>query len=377
MSGFHYTREAGPAGQILVAEGSAAGLPLDRLLDRGRPAVRVALEIGATVADIQCIALEDKAVHGDLRPAHVRVATDGAVSVEGYGILRRVTRAPEGRPDQASSDVYGLGLLMYALLASETFGTPPRDAAGHDEYIQKRVDSIQLGLLASRKWAPDLRAFLCKLLAFNPADRPQPLDAANVFASIAVQCPGEDVTSWVASRASSGVERLSTDPADDVLSTAVTVTGFFPNAGGPRKAPSAKGESTTFWTRERIQVTFDAPSPRGTALTPGHTVIPDMDDVPATPRPTPGRLTPTEAARAATPSSAPSPAVAGRMLTAARTVVPDDDGPELPAPPSPQAAALPSTAAPRPAAAPPPVGVPGSPVTLDPIRPPSPPVATV
>lgn len=261
MSGFHYSREPNASGQIIVGEGPAPGLPLDRLLDRGRPSLRTALEIAAHVADIECVALEDNAVHGDLRPAHVRVAPSGAVSVEGFGILRRVTRAPEGRPEQASADVYGLGLLIYTMASGEPFGNPPRDAREHDAYVAAKVQALDLGKAGQRRWAPDLRAFLAKLLAWAPADRPSPLDAANVFASIAQQCPGDDVATWMSSRSFPVTDRGAVGSGDDGLGGPVTVTGFFPKAGGPRTAPSTKGESTTFWTKDRISATFHEVTP--------------------------------------------------------------------------------------------------------------------
>ncbi len=298
MSGIYYTREPGADGQILSGEDGAAGAGLDQLLELDRPPLRAALEIGSAVADILCIASEDGHVHGDIRPAHVKVDESGAVSIEGYGIVRRVTRAPEGRPDLPPADIYGLGLVMHASLSKEGMGTLPNDADGHDDAVIERVLAMDFSAVAARKWLAEVREFLCKILAFDPGDRPPALDAANVLASVAGQCPGDDVATW-AKRAHLRLAggRPPARQVQENLGGPVAVSGYFKkgDAGrdAARKAPSSKGESTAMWSREKLAAMFaededdepsrpsrPAPSPRKEELSAPRPLSPAMPAAP-------------------------------------------------------------------------------------------------
>lgn len=298
MSGIFYTREPGADGQILSGEGVAPGVGLDLLLERDRPPLRAALEIGSAVADILCIAAEDKSVHGDIRPAHVKVDEAGAVSIEGYGIVRRVTRAPEGRPDQLPADIYGLGLVMHASLSSEGLGNLPNDADGHDDAVVERVLGMDFSAVSTKRWLAEVREFLCKILAFDPAERPPALDAANVLASVAGQCPGDDIAVW-AQRAHLRLAggRPPARQVEENLAGPVSLTGYFKKGDAQkesaRKAPSTKGESTAMWSREKLAAMFAEededepvarapakPAPKGESLAPARPVAQAMPPAP-------------------------------------------------------------------------------------------------
>lgn len=329
MSGIFYTREPGADGQILSGEGVAPGVGLDQLLERDRPPLRAALEIGSAVADILCIAAEDKHVHGDIRPAHVKVDELGAVSIEGYGIVRRVTRAPEGRPDQPPADIYGLGLVMHASLSSEGLGNLPNDADGHDDAVVERVLGMDFSAVSTKRWLSEVREFLCKILAFDPRERPPALDAANVLASVAGQCPGDDIAVW-AKRAHLRLAggRPPARQVEENLAGPVALSGYFKKGDvqkeSARKAPSSKGESTAMWSREKLAAMFaeeddeDAaearpaprePSkarPRGEDLAPARPVAPAMPAAPPrqAPAPPPPVAAPVAAATIAPPFKA-------------------------------------------------------------------------
>jgi hypothetical protein len=266
VSPHHYVREPGAEGQILTAEGAAPGTPLDELIERERPPLRAALEIGAAMADLLCIAREDGEIHGDIRPAHVRVDAQGAVAIEGWGTPRRVTRAPEGRTDDASVDMYGLGIVLHTILSSEPAGTLPDEAEAHDEEVVARVVAMDFSQVEGRRWVEDVWKFLCQILAWRPAERPQPLDAANVLASVAAQCPSDNLTVWAARAAGSRARRAPTSPpvalVPEALSGPTSLTA--PMQRGMRQAPASKGESTSFWSREKIAAMLDdddAPAP--------------------------------------------------------------------------------------------------------------------
>jgi hypothetical protein len=263
VSGYYYSREAGPEGQILTGEGAAPGLSLEALLERERPPLRAAMEIGSAIADVLCISAEDRAVHGDIRPAHVKVDERGTVSVEGFGVARRLTRAPEGHADQLPVDLYGLGIVLHSMLSSEPLGNMPKDPDGHDDEVVSRVLAMDFSKVQGKRWLEDVRKFLCQILAYVPEDRPLALDAANVLASVAGQCPGEGIETW-AKRASA--QKASSSPAPHSPYSLPPASALEEDLGGPvsvafsggakkgpaRQAPAAKGESTSFWTRDKI-----------------------------------------------------------------------------------------------------------------------------
>ena len=130
---WYYTREAGSEWQVLTDEGTPVGTVLTELLKKGPLPIEIGLEIIAFLADILTIAEEDKTMHGDINPGDVYVDVSGSVSLSGYGVKRTSGRAPEGAPRFLVSDVYGLGIVLHALLSREPMGAIPRDRDGHDD----------------------------------------------------------------------------------------------------------------------------------------------------------------------------------------------------------------------------------------------------
>ncbi len=276
MNAYHYTREAGELGQVLAAEGSAAGRTLEELLGEQRPPLRAALELGAALADILCIAEEDGAFHGDLSPRVVRVATNGNVSVEGFGVPRARSCAPEGVVNAASVDIYGLGLVLHAALSPTALGAMPSDADGHDDAVIDRVMGFDFREVQGKRWLQEVRTFLCKILAWHVEERPVALDAANVLGSVADELPGDGLPEWAVATAvptaTTGATPLRAMPVDVEILGGPTSLSAPMARGAVRQAPSSKGESTSFWSREKIAQMlaeedddgpFDAPSPMG------------------------------------------------------------------------------------------------------------------
>ncbi|MFH1469575.1 MAG: hypothetical protein ABIO70_34640, partial [Pseudomonadota bacterium] len=263
---FHYTREFGPEGCILTNEGGAAGADLAALLARGRPPLRAALELGAALADILSVSIDDQIVHGDIKPGFVKVDAVGAVSVEGWGQPRTTCRAPEALPVGPATDVYSLGIVLHALLASEPLGALPRDPDTHDEAVVQKVMAMDFGEAEGKRWVQELRQFIALCMAFDPAERPEALDVANVLAHVAEQCPDAGLQRWAARL----VPQISGDaapravpepPPEEQLdgptfSHGPLQTGMFKPQ--TRTAPAAKGESTSFWSKDRIDAMLAA-----------------------------------------------------------------------------------------------------------------------
>jgi hypothetical protein len=258
---FHYTREFGPEGCILSDEGEAAGVDLVALLNRGKPPLKAALELGAALADVLSIAVQDQMVHGDIKPGLVRVDVAGAVSIDGWGPQRQTCRAPEPMPIGPETDVYSLGIILHALMADEPMGALPRDPDDHDDRVVEKILSMNFGEVEGRRWVQDVRQFLALCMAFDPAERPEALDVANVLAHVSDQCPGVDLAGWAARTipaisGSSAPPRATPEPQpmeqlDGPTTTAGPLqTGMF--EARSRTAPAAKGEATAFWTKDKI-----------------------------------------------------------------------------------------------------------------------------
>ena len=254
---FYYTREYGDEGQILVGDGDPPGEALSRVLSRGPLGVRTALEIIAYLADVLTIAEEDEEVHGDLKPGFVFIDSSGSVHVSGFGEARRGGRAPEGRPVGQATDIYGVGLVLVSLLTSDSIGAIPRAPEAHDDLIIEKLKQIDWQDLADRSWQEQVLHFLCSMLSHAPGDRPEPLDVANVLGYVAQQLGGESLETW-ASR-EFGLSELPLPTQED--STEEDLSGAHRIGDGQlmaenrasRKAASTKGESTAFWTREKIE----------------------------------------------------------------------------------------------------------------------------
>ena len=249
MSQYHYTREAGADGTILTTPGEAQGVDLATLLDRQRPPLKVCLEIGSAVADILTIAEEDQAVHGDIKPGNVLIEANGAISVAGWGVTRRSSRAPEGRPSGPRTDIFGLGVVMHSMMSDEPLGMLPENPDAHDDAVVERVLDMDFSEARGKRWIEDVRRFLCTIMAYDQNERPEPLDAANVLAFVAERCNGEGVESWA--RQAAG----SPDSGPEVLPEPTRQPLEEPPS--QRQAPSSRGETTAMWTRERLRALVD------------------------------------------------------------------------------------------------------------------------
>jgi hypothetical protein len=334
----YYAREPGEQGQVITDEGAAAGLLLTELLERGVMPVRAALELVSYLADILSIAEEDGAVHGDIRPGSVRLDEGGTVVIEGYGQPRRSTRAPEGFPLGVATDTYALALILVSSLSNVPFGAIPRDRDAHDDLMVDRLRGVDWGDLAGKRWLDDVLLFLSSMLAYDPTERPAPLDVANVLGQIAAAAPGDDLTAWAEQAFSDrgrkrGRSAFSPMPEED-LGGPVSIGGAQVSRTAAlriRQAASAKGESTNFWTRDKIASMLGdeedvsaplrkefkvAPPPAsGRKKPPEATTAPPVPDstfsggATAPPAPTPiGRMSPPKPAPPAPPTPVARPA---------------------------------------------------------------------
>lgn len=273
MSEFHYVRTRGTDGGVDACEGPAIGLDLETVLKDGLPPWNIALELVAALCEILDIADEDGEVHGEVHPKYVFIDETGAVSLEGFGVKRRKTRAPEGVPKDTRTDLYGLGYTAYRCFCSHPLPeTVPADPTAHDEMIVDAALEIDLSGVPNEMQG-DVQWYVAKLMEFQPSERPTALEAWRTFVAFANGSPGVDMSEWCAAALDGGGVRRAETPRDssgapapepapreeEDLGGPVMVKGPltgrlpFDDSAAAAAAASAKAGATAFWTRAEMK----------------------------------------------------------------------------------------------------------------------------
>ena len=173
--------------------------------------------------------------------------------------MRSRGRAPEGKPLFPASEVYGLGVVLHALLSTQSLGAIPRERDAHDDAIVDKLLAIDWTDLQRLPGRDSLIHFLCSMLAHSPAERPTPLDVANVLAEAGNKIGGDGVVVWASKRwGRTGIQEELLTVAE-VLEAPSELGRVFNKTGqySRRQSASAKGESTAFWSRDKINAMLD------------------------------------------------------------------------------------------------------------------------
>lgn len=182
----------------LVMELVPSAQPITRFADQQKLGVRERILLVASIADAVEHAHRAGVIHRDLKPGNVLVGPDGLPKIIDFGIAAvadsTVTAATEGpmgtlaymSPEQARgrdtdtrSDVWGLGALLYDLLAGRPpFDTPEGSLAAHlDRLLQGNLEPLaprvtgRLGEAARSQLPAATDAVLRMALAPEPANR--------------------------------------------------------------------------------------------------------------------------------------------------------------------------------------------------------------
>jgi len=167
------------------------GQPLDRVLEKGTvPFPRACAWIG-DIATALGIAHRKGVIHGDVKPGNILVTAEGRVKLSDFGMARLARRdtggspllgtpaywCPEqimGRPQDARSDIFSLGGVLYELLTGES----PFHADSVQAVCTRVLSSAPLPPSRRNSTIPaGLDDLVMKCLMKDPALRPASADS--------------------------------------------------------------------------------------------------------------------------------------------------------------------------------------------------------
>ncbi len=167
------------------------GQPLDRVLEKGAVPFPRACVWAGDIAVALAVAHRKGVIHGDVKPANILITGEGRVKLSDFGMARVFHRhsgtgqllgtpaywCPEqimGRPQDARSDIFSLGGVLYEMLT----GQSPFHAESIQAVCTRVLSSAPLPPSQTNSSVPQaLDEVVAKCLMKDPAFRPASGDA--------------------------------------------------------------------------------------------------------------------------------------------------------------------------------------------------------
>ncbi len=222
-----------------------SGGSLQDLLPRAPLQIGEVVTYGSQIADALEYAHQRKVVHRDVKPANMLVHADGRLMLSDFGLAKIVNAthklaAPRNRPDagtpeymapeqvvgssDARSDIYGLGVVLYLLLA----GRLPFSGSSSHEVMQAHLYKEPAPLRRYNPTVPvAMEAVIMRAMAKQPAERFQRANELGAALLSALIADHGDAPTFVISSPSHGGSRP---------------TGQMPIAMPPAQAPDVLGD---------------------------------------------------------------------------------------------------------------------------------------
>ena len=207
-----------------------AGSTLTELLEDEPMPLHWVLRVGAEVAAALAAAHAHDIVHRDVKPANVMVTAGGMAKVVDFGVAAVIGDlsendavlfgtpayvAPErlqGGPVATGTDMYGLGVLMYRMLA----GHMPWPAESTTQMLVAHLHLDPDPLPPLTGLPGDVIDVIAECLAKDPADRPTAADVAAILtAAAAVHAVRPGAAGAASGRSGRGVARPHTKATTD------------------------------------------------------------------------------------------------------------------------------------------------------------------
>ena len=171
------------------------GQPLDRVLEKGAVPFPRACAWAGDIAVALAVAHRKGVIHGDVKPANILITGEGRVKLSDFGMARVFHQhsgtgqllgtpaywCPEqimGRPQDARSDIFSLGGVLYEMLT----GQSPFHAESIQAVCTRVLSSAQLPPSRTNSSVPQaLDEVVARCLMKDPAFRPTSGDALAEF----------------------------------------------------------------------------------------------------------------------------------------------------------------------------------------------------
>jgi serine/threonine protein kinase len=308
------------------------GVDLRVLLQHHALPVGAALELVAEVSGALAAARSAQGgtlqlVHRDIKPANIQLTASGEVKVLDFGIARADFQSREahtqsllfGSPpymaperldfqDSPQGDIYSLGVVLHEALTQHQLGRTSARREGHEGTLERARAALDEALPGAEM--DDIKALTLSCMAFEPADRPEPLDLWRRALELRRRLEDPWLADWSQQHIPALIAARGSD--DHALCGAVLQeeSGYGPMPGADTEGDTGKRDvtfeligDTGSWSGADADETYDLSTPR--SVTPASVTPP--------PAARPGALPPENTSSTfLPPEEVPAPVASGR-----------------------------------------------------------------